>query len=117
MTLLLTLLVACDTSPAIDEVAAECVPEGHFDDLFVFEAWTSGEVDDVSLRMVLQGEEWSLLPLAEEDTDYWTGEMWGSTANADCRELEGITYRFIATGADGTEATVDLDAETGETAE
>ncbi|GEM_PF-3149498 len=114
MILALTLL-ACDTGPSLEEVTAECVPEGHFDDLFVFEAWTSGDVTQVSLRMVLQGDEWSLLPLSEEDKDYWTGEMWGSTANADCLALEDVIYRFVATASDGAEVTVDLAADSGET--
>ncbi len=111
MILILTWL-ACDTSPSLDEVAAECVPEQHFDDLFAFEAWTSGEVASVHLRMVIADEERSLLPLTEEDGDYWTGEMWGSTANADCTALDEVVYRFVAAGSDGTEVSVDLDAST-----
>ncbi len=113
--LLLLALGACDTTAIIEEVNATCVPEEHFDDLFVFVATTSGDVDEVSVRMVLDGDEWSLLPLSEEAEDAWTGEMWGSTAKADCLELEGVVYRFEATGVDGSSDTVELDAETLET--
>jgi len=110
--LLLLVLGACDTSPRIVDVNAACVPDQYFDDLLVFVATTSGEVDDVSIRVVIDDEEWSQLPLAEEVAGAWTGEMWGSTARLDCDSLEDVLYRFVATGPGDQTDTVDLDAET-----
>ena len=68
----------------------------------------------MTLRLVLAGVDRSLLPLVEETGDTWTGEMWGTTADATCDALDDVVYRFTATGEDGATDVLELDgASTG----
>ena len=111
----LLVLVACGTDGkssadpiSLDDAQATCDPDqSAFDDLFYFEAWTSGPVDAVSVDLKKGGDTLVGLDMEEQDDGYWYVEIWADNVPSDCDEFGQLRSDFTATSADGQEATAE----------
>lgn len=90
---------------AFEDATVLCDPTASaFDDLFLFEAWTSGDAVSVEVEVKDGGDSLDELALEEEDSGYWAREVWADDLGTDCDNFKTLRFKFQARGADGSEA-------------
>lgn len=93
----------------IDEAQVGCDPTAStWDDLFYFEAWTSGAVREVVARVLDGGDELARVALDEADRDYWYGEEWADDLDSDCDEFYQLRFLFELEASDGSEDSLEV---------
>lgn len=87
------------------DASVVCDPNASsWDDLFLFEAWTGGDVDEVQVKVKDGGKTLETIDMDEEDDDYWASEVWADDIGTGCDEFYRLRFIFEATGDDGSEA-------------
>lgn len=93
----------------IDEAQVGCDPTASaWDDLFYFEAWTSGSVREVVARVLDGGDELGRIALDEADSDYWYAEEWADDLDSDCDDFYTLRFVFELEGSDGSEDSLEV---------
>lgn len=94
-----------DEGVSIDDATVLCdAGASAWDDLFLFEAWTSGEVVDLEVEIYDGGDRIEDLSLDEEDDGYWMREEWADDIGTDCDDFSYLRFVFTAEGEDGSTA-------------
>ena len=96
-----------DDAPTVwfEGATVTCDPyASSWDDVFLFEAWTGGDVDEVDVKIKDGGDTIETVDLDEEDDDYWALEAWADDIGSDCDAFYQLRFIFTATGEDGSEA-------------
>ena len=97
-----------EESVYIDDAGVTCDPTASaWDDLFVFEAWTSGPVEDVYVDIWNGSSSEGSVDLDERTSGTWYAEAWGDDIDSDCDDWNYMSFEFTAEGdEDSDSATV-----------
>lgn len=88
-----------------EDATVTCDPTASaWDDVFLFEAWTGGAVDEVEVEVKDGGDSLEKVDLDEDDDGYWASEVWADDIGTDCDSFYQLRFLFTATGEDGSEA-------------
>lgn len=83
-------LVTCDPTASV------------YDDLFLFEAWTWGQVNGVDVDVYVGSDRLRTVSLSERSGGAWYEEAWADDLQADCDEFDRMAFTFVLEDSEGT---------------
>lgn len=83
----------------LDDAMVTCDPTADmWDDLFVFEAWTSGPAESVTAKIWTGSSSEGSIRLNERNGGTWYNEVWGDDIDSDCDTFNRMSFEFTAQG-------------------
>lgn len=104
---LLPLVCACDAAGrkvGFSAVQVACIPDGEA--TFDFVAWTTGNIDSVSIEVIVDSKLVTSSALEKQSNRRWEAQLDSETVGTDCDAYGNYTFSFVATGTNGDVATL-----------
>lgn len=87
------------------DASVKCDPTASvWDDLFIFEAETSGPVEDVEVQIWLGSTNKGTRDLGEGASGHWYKEVWADDIGADCDDWNSMSFEFTAYGDEDSDS-------------
>lgn len=94
-----------EESVYLDDATVTCDPTASaWDDLFIFEAVTSGPVEEVDVQIWNGATDEGTWEIDEAASGNWYGELYGEDINSDCDDWNSMSFEFTAWGDEDSDS-------------